>query len=345
MQFSTIVEAEVPRVSCLEHGVVQLGVPWAEDSSRYTALFERQVIIWLKDATTAAVARNLKLSWSAVDGIMQRAVARGLARRTVIAPEHLSVDETSFQRRHEYVTVVTDQATGAVVYVADDRTKETLAGYFQTLSPQECAGIESISMDMWPAYITVVGEYVPDAERRICFDKFHVAQKLGDGVDRVRRAENKALTASGDDSLSGTKYLWLVQPKNVPSKHLPTFRQLRDSALKTADAWALKEHAMSIWDYVSRTWARKAWEDWIALAEASTLAPMRTVASTIKNHLWGIVNAIILKRTNAIAESTNARIQKVKARACGFRNRERFRTAIMFHLGQLDLLPHYEGIN
>ncbi len=39
----------------------------------------------------------------------------------------------------------------------------------------------------------------------------------------------------------------------------------------------------------------------------------------------------------AVAESINAKIQRVKKMACGFRNRARFRTAIMFHLGGLDL--------
>ena len=339
MQFSTLVEADVPRVTCAEHGVIQIGVPWAEDSSRYTALFERMVIGWLMVASTSAVARNLRLSWNAVDGIMQRAVARGLARRTTIPPEHLSVDETSFQRRHEYVTVVTEQSTGAVLYVADDRTCEALAGFFEDFSVEQRAGIESVSMDMWPAYISTVEEYVPDARRKICFDKFHVAQHLGNGIDAVRRAEHKRLSADGDERLKGTRYRWLEQPRNMASKHLPSFRQLRDSALATAAAWSVKEYAMCLWSYVSRTWCEKAWRAWIAWTNRTAIAPMMKVASMIQKHLWGIINAIVLKRTNAHAESANARIQKVKSRACGFRNRERFRTAIMFHCGKLELYP------
>jgi len=51
------------------------------------------------------------------------------------------------------------------------------------------------------------------------------------------------------------------------------------------------------------------------------------------------INAIIFKTSNAIAESKNARIQRIKKMACGFRNRERFRMAILFHLGGLDMMP------
>jgi transposase len=339
MQFRTIVEADVPRVECPVDGVLQIDVPWAEDSSRYTALFERRVIDWLKDASTSAVARNLKLSWNAVDGIMQRAVARGLARRASTLPQHVSVDETSFQRRHEYVTVVTEQTTGAVLYVADDRTRESLAGFFEPLSVEERAAIESISMDMWPAFISTVEEFLPDARRKICFDKFHIAQHLGAGVDAVRRAEHKRLSAEGDERLKGTRYHWLWQPTNMPTKHLPSFRQLRDSALATASAWSVKEYAMCLWSYLSRTWAEKAWRTWIEWTRSKAIAPMTKVADMVEKHLWGIINAIVLKRTNAHAESANARIQRVKSRACGFRSRERFRTAIMFHCGQLDLYP------
>jgi transposase len=66
---------------------------------------------------------------------------------------------------------------------------------------------------------------------------------------------------------------------------------------------------------------------------------MMKVAATLKQHLWGILNAITLGVHNGHAESINARIQRIKARACGFRNRERFRAAIYFHRGGLDLRP------
>ena len=73
--------------------------------------------------------------------------------------------------------------------------------------------------------------------------------------------------------------------------------------------------------------------------EVNDIAPMTKVAEMVEKHLYGIINAIVLKRTNGHAESANAKIRKVKARACGFRIRERFRTPIMFHCGRLDLCP------
>lgn len=339
MQFKTILEADVPRINCAEHGVLLVDVPWAESGSGFTALFEVLVIDWLQEASIQAVARLLRLSWSAVDGIQQRAVTRGLARRAALTPERLSVDETAFQRRHEYVTVVTDQTKGHVLHVADDRTQQSLRAFYDQLDRVQKARIRSIAMDMWPAYISATKQAVPDADRKIAFDKFHVAKYLGDGVDKVRRQEHRRLLQAGDDTLKGSKYRWLMNPQNMTRAQWQHFASLRQSTLKTARAWALKEEAMGLWHYQTRTWAEKGWKRWLGWAQRCRLEPMKKVGQTIKRALWGILNAIVLGAHNGHAESMNSRIQRLKKRACGFRNRERFRNAIYFHLGGLDLYP------
>jgi transposase len=343
MQFKTLLEAEVPRVQCPEHGVLQVKVPWAEAGSGFTALFEAMAVFWLKQASTKAVASALGLSWNAVDGIMQRAVRRGLARRGELQPERLSIDETSFQKRHEYVTVVTDQATGHVIHVADDRTTASVESFYSSLTEAQRAGIEAVAMDMWPAYIKATRAQVPEADTKIAFDKFHVAKYLGDGVDKVRRQEHRHLLGEGDATLRGSRYQWLRNPRNMSEAQANHFATLRDSHLKTARAWAMKEMAMDIWRYQARSWAVKAWQRWFAWAQRCRLAPMKKVAATLKAHLWGILNAMSLGVHNGHAESNNARIQRIKARACGFRNRERFRHAIYFHCGGLNLMP--DGID
>lgn len=336
-QLKTILEAEVPRVTCPEHGVVMVKVPWAEPGSGFTALFEALVIDWLKEATAAAVSRRLNVSWNAIDGIMQRAVQRGLARRKRTPSRHIGVDETAFRKGHDYVTVVSDGKT--VLHVADERKQASLDAYYAGLSKAERAAIESVSMDMWPAFINATRAALPDADAKIAFDKFHVAGYLGDAVDKVRRAEHKALREQGRDDLVRSKYLWLRNPAHMSLEQWRAFEGLRNSVLKTARAWAIKESAMGLWHYVSRTWAEKAWKRWLGWAVRSRLEPVKQVARTIKVHLWGILNAIVLNANNGGAESINGRIQLVKARSRGFRNKQRFRNAIYFHLGDLDLYP------
>jgi transposase len=125
-QYRTILVANVPRVKCDEHGILQTKVPWAEEKSRFTALFEALVIDWLHETSVSGVARLMNLSWDQVDRIMERAGERGLARREQVLPEGIGVDETSFQKRHEYVTVVSNCDDGNVVHVADGKGEDSL---------------------------------------------------------------------------------------------------------------------------------------------------------------------------------------------------------------------------
>ncbi len=331
--------ADAPRVECKTHGVVTVTVPWADPGSGFTALFEALVIDWLKEATIFAVSRLMNLSWNAIDGIMQRAVQRGLSRRAESSPTHLGVDETSFRKRHDYVTIISDQDQGIVLHVGEDRKKSGLKGWYERLSDEQRAVIESVSMDMWPAFINATMESLPDAAHKIAFDKFHVAKHLGEAVDRVRRQEHKALMKEGYEDLKGSKYDWLYNPENMTRQQKLRFSILRDSALKTARAWAIKELAMSLWNYVSKTWAEKGWKRWLSWAQRSRLDPIREVAKTIKEHLWGILNAIILKVSNGPAEGINSKIKMIKVRSRGFRSKQRFANAIYFHLGGLDLYP------
>jgi transposase len=339
MQYRTFVIAEVPRVRCEKHGIRQVAVPWSDPGSRFTALFEALVIDWLREANVRAIARRLKLSWDQVAGIQARAVKRGLARRASKPPTQIGVDETSFQRRHEYVTVVHDIDKEVVVHVADDRKQETLEAYFEGLGPKACAGLERIAMDMWGPFIGATRAHVPDADAKIVFDKFHIAKHLGDAVDRVRRRENRELASEGNERLKRTKYLWLRNPDRMSAKQWREFAPLRDSRLQVARAWAIKEAAMLLWGYVRRGWAERVWEGWYQWAIRSRLEPIKRVARMIKRHWEGVINAVTTDVTNARAEALNSRIQWVKRMACGYRNRENFRNAIYFHLGGLDLYP------
>ena len=214
-----------------------------------------------------------------------------------------------------------------------------MEGYFEDLGAEGCAALESIAMDMWAPYIAATRAFVPDADEKIVFDKFHIAKHLGDAVDRVRREENRELRAQGDDRLVKTKYDWLRNPDNMSSDRWCEFAALRTSSLKVARAWAIKESAMLLWGYVRRGWAERMWKRWYGWAIRSRLEPIKRVARMIKNHWEGVMNAATSNVTNARAEGINSKIQWIKRMASGYRNRENFRNAIYFHLGGLDLYP------
>jgi transposase len=339
-QYKTIIEAEVPRGKCPTHGVRQVEVPWAEERSRFTALFEALAIDWLRETSQLAVARRLQLTWAEVHGIMDRAVARGLARREQEVIPFLGIDETSFQKRHEYVTVVCDLGKPRALYIGDGRSRDSLDGFYESLTPEQLEGIEAVAMDMWEPYIRSTHAWVPGAEAKIVYDKFHVVAHLLKALDDVRKQEHRHLIKQGDTTLTGTKYLWLQSKKRFDRDTWLDFAHVRDSSLQTARAWAINDAFSHFWTYVYLGPARKFFERWYSWAIRSRLEPIKKVARMLKARLDNILTYLTHRITNAVAEGLNAKIQWIKRTARGFGNRANFRTAILFHCGGLDLYPH-----
>ena len=338
-QYRTILHAAPPRTQCPEHGVRVVKLPWAEPGSRFTALFEALAITWLKHASQKAVAWQLQLSWDEIHGIMERAVKRGLARRQAEKIPQLGVDEKAFRKGHKYLTLVNDLKRNRVLYVAEDREQSSLDGFWSTITDEQRASIEAVALDMWDPYLASLKEHLPEAEKKIVFDKFHIAKHLGEAVDRVRRREHKALKAEGDERLTGTKYDWLRNPASMEGQQRREFAELRRSELKTARAWALKETGMALYGYVYEKPARKHFQWWYSWAARSRLQPIKEVARMLKRRFENIITYVRHRITNAASESLNAKIQWVKYTARGFRNKQNFIHAIYFHCGDLDLAP------
>jgi len=337
-QFQTFLHARPPRVNCSEHGVRQVRLSWAEPHSRFTLLFERFAIDVLRHTNTKAARAILRVSWDEAWHLAERAVARGMARKPAEIVPLIGVDEKSAGKgQQNYVTVISNLRTGRVEEVTVGRDSASLESYYDSLSDKQLAGIEAVAMDMSKSYIAATRKKLADARSKIVFDRYHLMQHVNKAVDTVRKQEHKAL---GKDSLlSGSKYLWLYASENLPEKHQETFRSLRASDLKTARAWAIKENIRHLWHYQREVWAERFWKRWYFWATHSRLEPIKRAAHTLKAHQYGIMNFFKYRISNGLAEGINSRIETLWKSACGFRNKERFRTVILFHLGGLDLYP------
>jgi transposase len=117
------------------------------------------------------------------------------------------------------------------------------------------------------------------------------------------------------------------------------FAALRDSNLKTARAWALKEAAMALFSYVYERPGGSTSAGGSGWAVRSRLRPMIETARMLKRRLENILTYLRHRITNAASESLNSKIQWVKYTARGFSNKRNFQIAIYFHCGGLDLAP------
>jgi transposase len=217
--------------------------------SRFTITFERHAIDVLRETDVLGGARLLRVSWDEAWNIMERAVKRGMRAKKRRVITRLGVDEKAVAKRHRYVTLVCDLDRSTVEYIADDRKQASLEIYYQSLTPRQLAGIEAVAMDMWDPFVAFTVAYVPDGESKIVFDRFHVMQHILEAVDEIRKWEHGLLKNQSDETLKGTKYLWLFSEENLPEPSREQFAAPRRLHLKTGRAWAIKESLRDLWAY------------------------------------------------------------------------------------------------
>jgi len=97
------------------------------------------------------------------------------------------------------------------------------------------------------------------------------------------------------------------------------FAELKQGELKTARAWALKETAMALYEYVYEKPERRYFHRWYNWAVRSRLQPIKEVAGMLKRRFESIITGLPTR-----CESLNAKLQWVKYTARGFRNKQNF---------------------
>ena len=317
MQFTTEIVARLPRISCAEHGVKTIAVPWAEGSSRWTLLFEAfavEVMLCTSNITRAIAL--LKISWDSAQTIRARAVERGLARRGEETIPYVGIDEKSFLKGQKYVSLMTDLTGGRVLDVVEERTQESAESLIKTaLSDTQRAEVRAVAMDIWRPFMTAWSE---TSNAPIVHDKFHIAAYLGKAVNAVRKTEHRTRMKAGDDLLKGAKYLFLKN--DLTEDERERFRVLMKDELQVGRAWVLKETFRHFWDFVREGAARSFFSRWYFRATHSRLVPVIQVVKMLKRHIGGLLAHCAHKITNAVTEGLNSKIQSIKTSARGFRS-------------------------
>jgi transposase len=336
MQFETVLLAEVPRLLYPDGHTEMLSVPWAEPHGRFTLLFQGWAVQVLQACSTVQDACELlRISWHTAHAIMEQAVERGIARRDLGELQRIGMDEKSFGRGQDYITIMTDLDATRVLEVVEGRDKESGCKIISTLPEQQRQSIRAAAIDMSESYEQAIKESLPQAE--IVYDRFHVSKLLNDAVNEVRCKEAKSLHAEGDERLKGTRQIWLFNPANLSDARNEELQRLATQNLKTARAWLHKENFEGFWHMSSRWFGQTYLQDWYRRAIRSRLEPIKRCARTLKAHATGLLNYFAHRITNALCEGFNSKIQQIKAAARGFRTFRNYRTRILFYCGRLDM--------
>lgn len=339
-QHECYLEVRVPRVKLPGGAVRQAEPDWVGHLSGFTLLFEALVLALAQQMTFTGVARLVNLSLHRVMAICSHYVEQAVAEADFSEVRSLAIDETARARGHDYVTLAADAERRAVIFVTEGRGAETIAALAADLQAHgaDPRAIESVSIDMSPAFIKGVTAHLPNA--RITFDKFHVVAHASTALDRMRRLEQKT-----DPDLKGLRWTLLKDRQHLS----PAARADLDAVAsqlttkRTARAWAYREQLREILNRKQINVVRLLLAQWCTHVMRSKVEPMKEVAKMIRRHLEGIVAWAQTRQTNGFLEALNGLFQAAKRKARGYGRIATIRTVIFLLAGKLDfskLNPH-----
>ncbi len=329
---------EIRRLNCPNCGVITEAVPWARPGSRFTRDFE-DMVLWLaqrSDRTT--VSTLMRCAWESVTAIINRGVAELLDKRRLQTLYRIGVDEICYRHPHRYLTIIGDHDTGTVVNIRPGRSEQSLTDFYTAQPDSMLKQIQAVSMDVSKPYIGATRSKVPEAI--ICFDGFHIMRWINRALDAVFSE-----AAAGPDKVHMSSAQWRTTRwalRTGENRLTDTKRELVNQIAKqnrrVGRAWALKEQARDLYRYDHQPGvARALLKAWITAAKRCRIPAFVALGKRLAVYFDGILAAIELGISNALAESINAKIRLINARGYGHHTAETLTSMIYLCLGGLQV--------
>jgi transposase len=333
-----VLRYKLRRVDCPRCGVRIELVPWAEPDSWFTRDFEEHTAYLAQTTDKTTVVTTMRVAWRTVGEIARRVVDRVQRADPLDGLKQIGVDELSYRRHHEYITVVIDHVAKRVVWARPGKDAATLGEFFKELGPERCKQLEAVTIDMSGAYIKAVTEASPQAT--MIFDRFHVQRLAQEAVDAVRRAEVRESRGTEEAKvLKRTRFILLKNPWNLTNLEGQKLAELQRTNKPLYRAYMLKEGLAGILDGLDVDVARIKLGEWLGWASRSRLEPFEKLARTVKAHFEGILAYIPLRLNNGRTEGMNGKIRTITRRSYGFHSASNLIALIFLCCSGISLLP------
>jgi transposase len=333
------------RLRCPEHGVVAEGVPFARPGSGFTRDFEQMVAWLVAKADKKTICRFMRIGWRTVGAIAQRVAKDELDPQRLSGLVDIGVDEISWKKHHHYLTLVSDHASGKIVWGKAGKDTGTLNAFFDEVGEKGTETIEAVSMDLGPAFAKSVRTHAPQAT--ICFDAFHVVKLVTEALDAVRRQVWASARRLRDKTIAkkykGARWALLKNPDDLNTDQTGTLREIKKSGGALWRAYQLKESLRAVFagDLDTDT-TNTLLDRWCSKAQRSRIPEFIKAARTIRKHRDGITAAIDRGLSNGRHEGLNNKVRLLIRRAYGYHTAEAALATIMLACGPVDLeLPYH----
>jgi transposase len=334
--YETFVEVHPVRVACCGGTRVER-LPFAMPGFRMTRRFFERTAALCTRLAVQAVAAMAKLAWATVAKVDMRAIELGLGDRRA-ALENLrwiAVDEVSRTGGRQYFTIVTDLASGRVVWIGDGKGRRGLLGFLRALGPKGRRKLKGVVSDL--GYLAIVVARLPRAVHIL--DRFHIVQWVNRALNEVRR---RLFSGAPRDALGRTlkvkKWLLLSAHENLARGDRRLLRELMQDNEPLYKGHLLKEQLRAIlrypWKYLGVL--RDRLQEWVLAVFDAELPEFRKVGNRIATHLESIIAGHAHDVPLGLAESRNSQIAALRFQARGYRDPEYFKLKILQRCG----MPH-----
>lgn len=324
------------RVDCPRCGVKVESMPWGIGKHPLTQAYAWFLATWAKRLSWQEVAEVFHMSWDAVFGAVEMAVAWGRAHRDLSGIHSLGIDELAWGRGHRYLTVVyqIDAHCKRLLWVGEKRTVKTLLRFFCWLGQERSAALRFVCSDMWKPYLKVIAKKAGQALHVL--DRFHIMAHMSKAIDEVRAKEAREIKARGyEPVLTKTRWLLLKRPENLTEKQGARLAELLRYHLRAVRAYLLKEYFQFFWGYRSPHWAGRFLDQWCTRTMRSKLEPMKRVARMLRGHRGLLLNWFRAKGqlSSGVVEGFNTKAKLTTRKAFGFRTYHALQVALYHTLG------------
>ncbi len=320
----TLVVAQLPRVQCRDCGVIrQIEVGFADPRRTFTKAWAKYALQLTRSMTIKDVAVTLGVSWDVIKEIKKNDLRDRFANPPLKDVRRIAIDEICIGKGHRYVTLVMDLDTGAILFVGEGKSAESLMPFWKRWGRRR-SRIEAVAMNMSSAYISAVQKNLPEAD--IVFDRFHVVKLMNEKLTALRRQLFREATDDQKTVLKGSRWLLLKNPANLDEQrdeeaHLAAALELNEPLAK---AYYLKEELRLFSDNTFRWPAQLFLRAWCDRAIATGFRPLITMAKTLTRLEEGLLSYFEHRISSGPMEGTNNKIKTVQRQSYGIRDREYF---------------------
>lgn len=230
-----------------------------------------------------------------------------------------------FAKRHrpEFVTNLVCPKAGKVLFNAIGRDSKALKSALSILSKGQKMTVEHFAVDMHEPFISVIKSECPNAEVNI--DRFHLAQKVNEAFDKVRRTEFKKAKENKDEFNTNMlephrRFILVARDKDLSKAEQKLLDKLRRVNESIHTAMLLVEYFHKALDKTSVSTFRKTLLTWYRVVRESRLEPFLKLAKTIRKYRKNIESYITSRLTTAVAEGLNNKIKVLRRMGYGYTN-------------------------